>query len=117
MTQLALSQKSKVIKLSDSLWLVVAAFISFIGMAWMSLSFATHWQQIMQMSPQQHRVARQILRAMGYLCVLLALLACLMADHPSIAVLAWLMLTTASAFLVANIIAWRPSFLRFVWVR
>jgi TRAP-type uncharacterized transport system fused permease subunit len=116
-TQLALSQKGKVIKMSDSLWLVIAAFISFIGMAWIALSFSAHWQQIMQRPSQQHRVARQLLRALGYLCVLLALLACLMADHPSIAILAWLMLSTASAFLVANIIAWRPSFLRFVWVR
>ncbi|MDX5410676.1 MAG: DUF3325 domain-containing protein [Thauera sp.] len=95
--------------MADALWLVVAAMLCIGGMGWLALAMDVHWQQVM------HRPAgatRRVLRVLGAVALGLALLACLAADRPSMAVLVWVMLLAGAAVLVAMTLASRPRLLR-----
>lgn len=81
-------------------------------MAWLAVAMPVHWQQVMLRSSLDALVQRGALRALGWLQLALSLLACLRADHPSMAVLVWIMLLAGSALLVAFLLAWRPRVLR-----
>jgi uncharacterized membrane protein YccC len=65
------------------------------------------------------RATRMQLRALGTVALVVALLICLWVDHPSMAVLVWVMALAASAMSVAFTLAWRPEWLSWLvlWVR
>ncbi|MBA4343006.1 MAG: DUF3325 domain-containing protein [Methylibium sp.] len=101
--------------MSEALWLAAAAALTLAGMGWLALAMEAHWGQVMQRPAEAAARARQVLRAMGILALPLSLLACLMADRPSMAVLVWVMLLAGSAAAVAMILARRPQMLRALW--
>jgi hypothetical protein len=101
--------------MSDVLWRSGAALLSFGGMAWLALSMEVHWGQVIQQPAEAAPRTRQRLRALGTVALPLALLACLAADRPSMAVLVWIMLLTCSAVAVALVLSWRPIWLRIVY--
>ena len=94
--------------MSDSLWLAAAAVLNLAGMAGLALAMETHWHQVIH---RMHRPAstvvraRQLLRVLGAMALLLSLQACLTADRLSMAVLVWVMLSAASAVAVAMVLA------------
>jgi len=87
------------------------------GMGWLALSMPAHAQQVWNLvpSPQHTRT----LRCSGVVGLIAALMLCIRADHPSMAVLVWCMSLAGAALAVAFALAWRPHWLRALapWVR
>ena len=98
--------------MSEALWLLLAAALSFSGMAWLALAMEVHWGQVMHRHADEAQGPRRRLRALGAGALLLSLLACLSADRPSMAVLVWTMLLAGSALGVGQLLAWRTHWLR-----
>jgi len=101
--------------MSEALWLTAAAALSLAGMGWLALAMEVHWGQVMHRSAEAAANTRRVLRTIGMLTLPLSLLACLMADRPSMAVLVWVMLLAGSAATVAMTLARRPQVLRTLW--
>jgi hypothetical protein len=101
--------------MSETLWLTTAAALSLVGMGWLALAMEAHWRQVMHRPAEAAAHTRRVLRALGLLALPLALLACLMADRPSMAVLVWVMLLAGSAAAVAMLLARLPWTLRACW--
>jgi hypothetical protein len=98
--------------MSEALWLAAAAALSVIGMAWLALAMAVHWEQVMQRPAEAAAQTRRVLRVLGGLALGLSLVACLLADRPSMAALVWVMLLAFAAASVAMLLAWRARWLR-----
>lgn len=98
--------------MSEALWLAAAGALSLAGMASLALAMDVHWGQVMHRPAEAARPTRRALRTIGAIALPLALLVCLRADRPSMAVLVWLMLLAASALLVALLLAHWPGWLR-----
>lgn len=97
--------------MSEALWLLLAAALSFSGMAWLALAMEVHWGQVMHRHADEAQGPRRRLRALGAGALLLSLLACLSADRPSMAVLVWTMLLAGNAVGVAMVLSRRPRWL------
>jgi len=95
--------------MSETLLLVAATALSISGMAWLALSMDVHWGQVMHQHAEHAQ--RQRLKALGAAALLLALLACLAADRPSMAALVWIMLLAGSAMIVTMVLSRRPRWL------
>jgi hypothetical protein len=95
--------------------LILAALSCFAGFAWLALAMNVHWQQVMETGSAPGAQARKSLRILGGLGLLVSAVFCFMADHPSMAVLVWLMLLAACASSVGMLLAWRPLVLRIFW--
>jgi len=91
-------------------WLSLALAVGsgFLGMAWLALSLNVHWQQVRARALPPVKT----LRALAAVALSVSLLLCLWADHPSIAVLVWVMAISGSALSVAMLLAWRPRWLK-----
>lgn len=94
--------------------LLLAAGGSLAGMGWLALSLEAHWQQVVGKGCHLTPARQRQLRAGGYASLLLALAACLLADHPSMAALTWPMLLAAAALSQALLLAWQPHLLRWL---
>lgn len=90
------------------LWLLLAYAGSVAGFGWLALANETHWHQVTGGSPAG---TPRFLRCLGVLALLLSLVACLCADHPTMAALVWVMTLTASALTVTFMLSWRPRLL------
>lgn len=106
------------LSMGKPLLLLAALLCSGCGLGWIALAMDEHWQQVRGEPPAGAATAWR-LRALGALALLAALLLCLRADHPSMAVLVWVMALAASALLLAFALAWRPRWLRplVAWAR
>jgi hypothetical protein len=94
--------------------LLTAAFVCAVcGMAWLALAMKPHWAQVQSERAHTATVARR-LRVAGAVALLLSLAASLGADHPSMAVLVWVMLLSVSAVIVAMTLAYWPRC--FLWL-
>ncbi|MET4575068.1 DUF3325 domain-containing protein [Ottowia thiooxydans] len=93
-----------------ALVMLVAALVNVLGMAWLALSLDFHWEQVQGQMQDPELVIR--LRVCGVLSLACGLALCHWTDHPSMAVLVWVMTLTAAALLVALILTWRPRCLR-----
>jgi hypothetical protein len=92
-------------------WLLAAAgAMSVAGMAWLALAMDVHWQQVRGGEAPSRATVLQ-LRMLGGAALLASLLACLLADHATMAALTWVMLLTTSALSIAFALAWRPPVL------
>lgn len=88
--------------------LLTASFLCGLsGMGWLALSMRTHWSQAGGSVPQATSVPRT-LRRLGAIALALSLAACLVADHPSMALLVWVMTMGVSAIVVAMTLAYSP---------
>lgn len=86
---------------------VLALLCSLGGLAAIALAMETHWQQLKGPGATLPRRAAFALRACGAALLAAALALCLRADHPSMAVLVWVMSLGASTLVVAFALAWR----------
>ncbi len=99
------------------LLLHVATLLSAVaGMGWLALAMEVHARQAWGHLPG--RAVTGVLRVLGGLGLGGGLLFALGADHPSMAVLVWVMAMAGAALTVALILAWRPHWLRVLapWV-
>lgn len=101
--------------MSEALWLAIAAVQSFVGMAWLALAKEAHWEQVMKQTAKSTVRLRRSLRAFGSVTILLSLVACLMADPPSMALLVWVMLLAGAVALVGLILARYERALCLLW--
>lgn len=101
-----------------ALWLGAAYVCCVVGFGWLALAMESHWQQLRGAQPLPAGAARA-LRGLGAVGLFASLLACLRADHASMAALVWVMLLAAAALTVALTLSWRPALLRPLvgWVR
>ena len=94
--------------------LVGAALAAFAGFAWLALAMQAHWAQVHAGVAHDESRSRRLRRA-GTASLVLSFAGCLTADHPSMAVLVWLMLLAGSGVAVAMILSARPQWLRWLW--
>jgi hypothetical protein len=100
----------------DALWLALAGALCFSGMVWLALAMEVHWRQAVPARALASSTTRNALRGAGAGALLLALLACLAADRPSMAALVWVMLLAASACGVACVLShWPQALARWVF--
>jgi hypothetical protein len=84
----------------QALLLVLAVGASALGMACFALTLDTHWQQVRGgQSPTEGR--KRALRIGGALSLLASLCLCLIADHPGMAALVWVMSLAVGTLIVA----------------
>ena len=95
--------------MNEAAWLTIAFVLMLLAMSWFALSLKSHWKQVAGGKP-----ASRLLRGIGWLCVILSGLACLQADHASMAVLVWAMLSATAAFIVGQVLSYRPQVMRFL---
>lgn len=88
-----------------------------IGFAWLALTLEPHWRQVRGNQPLP-KLMIPVLRTLGSISLCASLLLCLLADHPSMAVLVWIMALAAAALMVAFTFTWTPrAFLPLVvWI-
>lgn len=96
------------------LLLALAALQAFVGFAWLALAMQAHWPQVHAHLAHDEQRSRRLRRA-GAVALATSLVLCLMADHPSMAVLVWLMLLAGAGVAVAMTLSTRPQWLRWVW--
>ena len=91
---------------------------AFLGMAWLALSMEEHWRRVSR-RPCRRAGAVTMLRLLAVLALVTSLGLALLADHPSMAVIVWIMELGTSSASVAFAIAWIPRSLRILipWVR
>ncbi len=89
----------------------------FLGAAWLALAMDAHWRQVHGPSPAVRD--RVVLRTLGIAALAGGLMACLRANHPSIAALVWIMSVAVASLLTALLLAWRPRWLAWTvaWLR
>jgi len=99
------------------LLLVCAVLVSLASMTWLALSMQVHAQQVWGTVPSAG--TSRVLRGLGAIGIVIALVLCLAVDHATMATLVWVMLATGSALLVAFTLSWQPQRLRLLapWVR
>ncbi|MGH8517887.1 MAG: DUF3325 domain-containing protein [Panacagrimonas sp.] len=96
--------------MADSWNLAMALACSCAGLGWFALSLDAHARQVFRRTPPRGRRIR-VLRMSGGLALLLSLVFCLRADHPSMAILVWIMSLAAGALIVSFTLAYRPRWL------
>ena len=97
--------------MGSAAWLVMAWVSACAGMAWLALSLPEHWQQAAPARAAHGGPPAMRLRMLGWAGLALSLVACLLADHATMAVLVWAMLCTLGAASVALTLAYRPGWL------
>jgi hypothetical protein len=96
--------------MADSVLLAASFLCAVCGMAWLALAMETHWSQVRSHATYGAAAARR-LRSFGTFALALSLVACLVADHASIAALVWVMTLSVSVFGVAMTLAYKPRLL------
>lgn len=94
----------------NALMLFAALAVALAGTAWLALSLESHWQQVRGGQDASAATVRS-LRVLGALALLVSLLICLRVDHPTMAVLVWVMALAASALAVAFTLSYHPRLL------
>lgn len=94
--------------MTEFTWLLIATLLAITGMTWFAAAMPVHWKQIFQVQQPQTRT----LKLMGLVALFLSLLASLQADHPSMAVLVWVMLLAGSSLFIAMALSYRPHWVR-----
>lgn len=89
----------------EALLLVLAFALALLGMAGLALSLDAHWEQVGGRGAPPVR----LLRVLGYAALGGSLLACLGADHATMAALVWPMALAVAAACVAFTLAALPA--------
>ncbi|AOS77619.1 MULTISPECIES: DUF3325 family protein [Hydrogenophaga] len=95
--------------MSEAALVVLAALASLAGMALFALALPAHWAQVAGAHAPLSPTVQRRLRAGGALALAGSLGLCLAVDHPSMAVLVWVMLLAVSAAGVAMWLSRRPA--------
>jgi hypothetical protein len=87
------------------------------GMGWLALAMQVHARQVWGAAVTP--AAARGLRVLGASGLVAGLFLCLAVDHPSMAVLVWVMALAGAALVVAFILTWRARWLGALapWIR
>lgn len=99
-------------------WLLAAAAATAVaGMGWLALSMDVHAGQAWRRAPSAS--TRRVLRVLGWISIAVSFQLCLQADHPTMAVLVWVMCLSGGALASAFLLSTRPHWLCALapWVR
>lgn len=89
--------------------MVLSFALAFIGFATLSLAMKRHFSQ---MQPRGKKVSPQqvlVFRIVGYLCLLLAGVLCIMAQGVAVGLVLWMGVLTAAALLQSLLLTYRPK--------
>lgn len=100
----------------DVMTLGAAVLASVAGMGWLALPMEAHWRQVHGERPLS-RATAILLRCLGAAALAGSLLVCLRTDHPSMAVLVWIMTLSCAALAVALVLSWRPRWMGLLLLR
>lgn len=92
-----------------ALLLAAALLVCVAGMGWLALAMPAHAQQVWGAAVTP--AAARGLRLLGASGLVAGLLLCLAVDHPSMAVLVWVMALAGAALVVAFTLTWRAPWL------
>lgn len=95
----------------DGVVLLAAMLANLVGMGWLALAMDVHARQVGDPVPCTPAATRR-LRGLGATSLAASLGLCLAVDHPSMAVLVWVMALAAAALAIAFTLSWRASWLR-----
>lgn len=95
----------------DAAWLAAALALAVAGMGWLALAMDAHWPQVFGPRPRARATVPR-LRALGAGALSGSLLLCLTVDHPTMAVLVWVMALAGAALAIAFTLARRARWLR-----
>lgn len=98
--------------MTEAMWLIAAVLTAILSMGWLALSYESHWQQVFPKSASKPGLKH--LKAAGWAGLLVSAVCSLAADHPSMAVLVWVMLLALAAMTIAMILSRRPTLLRMI---
>lgn len=98
--------------MTEAMWLIAAVITAILSMGWLALSYQSHWQQVFPQS--EAKPGRSRLKGFGWSFLVVSAGCCLAADHPSMAVLVWVMLLALAAMTIAMILSRRPTLLRII---
>jgi hypothetical protein len=98
--------------MTETIWLIAAVMAALLSMSWLALAYESHWQQVFPDTGTLPNSSR--LKLTGWVFLLLSAVFCLNADHPSMAVLVWVMLLAVAAFSVAMMLSHRPAILKVI---
>lgn len=98
--------------MTEALWLIASAMAALAGMGWLALTLQTHRKQVFPSGLQQ--ISNRRLKVGGWSFLLLSAVFSFQADHPSMAVLVWIMLQAFAAMMVAMMLSRRPAMLRLI---
>ena len=98
--------------MTETMWLIAAVVAAVLSMGWLALAYETHWQQVFPESRTLPETGR--LKLTGWVFLSLSAVFCLKADHPSMAVLVWVMLLAVAAFSVAMMLSHSPAALKII---
>ncbi|ARU59484.1 hypothetical protein OLMES_5504 [Oleiphilus messinensis] len=99
--------------MSEVFWLLFAIVFSLTSMAWFALSINSHWKQVFGNTCSNAHALR--IRSVGMGLLLLSAICCFKADHPTMAILVWIMLIPTSAILVALMLSKKPKLMQFFY--
>jgi hypothetical protein len=91
----------------STLLTISASLVSFVGFSWIALTVGAHWKQVGIQTALTSSMRRR-LRLKGTLSLLLALVLCMGANPPGMAILLWFLILSLAAMTVSMVIAWRP---------
>lgn len=94
----------------DALLIGAALAAQTVGFAWLAMAMDVHWQQV-RGEPAVGRRRALRLRVAGTAALAVSLVACLAADHASMAALVWVMGLAVAALLVAMTLSFIPRLL------
>jgi hypothetical protein len=89
--------------------LLLACIVTTLGMSWFALAKEPHWMQVR--SEPLTQPMKNTLRGLGATSIGASFFICMFADHPTMAVLVWIMLLPLGGLLVAFTLAWRAHWL------
>ncbi len=98
--------------MAEWLLLVLAYVCGQLGVACFALALPAHWSEVNGRTSRGGTPPR--LRLAGAVGLVASLLLCLAADHASMAVLVWVMSLSVSAVTVAVVLAYHPTWLRWL---
>lgn len=93
--------------MSEASLLAAAWMLALVGQATWALSIEEHWQNTTGNTSSLRPELAWTLRLLGTGALVASLWLCLMADHPSMAALVWVMCLSTGALTVAMTLAWR----------
>lgn len=100
----------------DGLLLFVALLAVLLGMGWFALAMEPHWRQVFG-DAARTPATRVRLCVLGTLALATSLVLCIRVDHPSMAVLVWVMALAAATLIIAFTLSWRARWLRVLLLR
>jgi len=96
----------------DWFLLLLAAILNVIAMRFLALSLPVHWKQVFVES-EITQTKQYGFRIFSSLIFFISLVLFIRADHPTIAVIAWVMSLIVSAIFIAMVLSRNARYLRF----